>query len=229
MKIYQWKSSLFYEEISPTAKLTGLAISEFYRDGKECFPSLPTIMEITGHNSINTIRKAIQELKDNSLMDVKHKIVKGRGGRPVNSYIFLGVNEQLSNNDSSVDSSVDSSIELADELSNNDSEVTNKQKNKKTNKLSKMETFILSKEEYLRQPLSDWLEYRKDLKVEKQWEYQYKKVKACNNPEIAVESSIGKGYKGVFDDNNCNSQNNSSQEKEYGVDYEMLEKLRGNK
>lgn len=124
MKIYQWKSSLFYEEISPTAKLIGIAIAEFYRDGKECYPSLPTIMELTGHTSINTVRKAIDELKDNQLLDVKQKVIKGRGGRPVNSYVFLGLTEQLSKNDSSVDSSNDSSVDSSVDISKSDSEVT---------------------------------------------------------------------------------------------------------
>lgn len=101
----------------------------------------------------------------------------------------------------------------------------NKTKENKTKK----DIFIYSKEDYIQQPLRDWLSYRKDLKDEKQWEYQYKKVKACNNPAIAVESSIGKGYKGVFDDNQYQDSKNSSQEKEYGVDYELLAKLKGDK
>lgn len=125
MQIYEWKSGLFYEDISPTAKLVGMAISEFYRDGKECYPSLPTILDVTGHTSINTIRKAIEELKDAELIQVKEKRIKGRGGKPVNSYIFSGVNDQLSNNDSSSDISNDSSVDSSYELANNDSEVTN--------------------------------------------------------------------------------------------------------
>lgn len=91
-------------------------------------------------------------------------------------------------------------IKMLEELNNNITKENKGLKNelKKLKPNTKKETFILSKEEYLQQPLRDWLEYRKDLKEEKQWEYQYKKIKQCINPVTAVESSIGKGYKGVL-------------------------------
>lgn len=65
--------------------------------------------------------------------------------------------------------------------------------------IPKKEQFISNIEFDLQEPLANWLEYRKDLKDQKQWEYQYKKLKSCVNPHEAVEFSIGQGYRGLFE------------------------------
>lgn len=65
--------------------------------------------------------------------------------------------------------------------------------------IPKKEQFISNIELDLQQPLANWLEYRKDLKDQKQWEYQYKKLKSFSNPHEAVEFSIGQGYRGLFE------------------------------
>lgn len=104
-------------------------------------------------------------------------------------------------------------VKMLEELNNNILKENKDLKNeiKKLKPSTKKEEFILSKEEYLQQPLREWLEYRKKLVEEKQWEFQYKKLKSCNNPARAVEFSIGNGYTGLFDEK-TNNFNKSKQQ-----------------
>lgn len=79
-------------------------------------------------------------------------------------------------------------------------------------------TVIPKKEQFLstiyfeyQKPLAEWLEYRKDLKDQKQWQFQYNKLKTFSNPQEAVDFSIGQGYRGLFEPKqNFNSNNQKS-------------------
>lgn len=76
----------------------------------------------------------------------------------------------------------------------------NKNVNDNDNKnVNKKEEFILSCDINLQEPLRKWLEYRKDLKKEDQWIFQYKKLSSLTNHKESVENSIGQGYKGLFE------------------------------
>lgn len=143
MEIYQWKSSLLESELTPNAKLVGIVISEFYRDGTDCYPSLSTILRFTSFGSINTVQNAIKELKENKFIEVSSKKRNHLGGRPCNLYIFCGVREQLSSHDSSHDSSDDSSDERSHDSSPRDKETTKTTKVTKTTKKKK-----INKKEY---------------------------------------------------------------------------------
>lgn len=84
----------------------------------------------------------------------------------------------------------------------NDKNVINK-------KINKKDIFISSIELQYQDSLSKWLEYRKTLKTEAQWQYQYEKLKSFDNFEEVVKHSIGQGYQGLYSPNNNSIQNNS--------------------
>lgn len=75
----------------------------------------------------------------------------------------------------------------------------NKTQTKRNVNVNVKEEYILSLENDIQKPLKEWLDYRVKLKDKKQWEYQYKKLKAFSNPQEVVDYSIGQGYQGLFE------------------------------
>lgn len=121
MKIYEWRSRVFECDLTPTAKLIALALSEFYRPNKPCFPSLATLQEFTSFGSLNTIRNGLKELEEAKIIRIEQIKRNRRGGKPCNCYVFL---DQLSLGDISNERSDDSSHERSDDSSLGDNEVT---------------------------------------------------------------------------------------------------------
>lgn len=117
--------------------------------------------------------------------------------------------------DSATDEQQNDSTELTQEQHTTNTMVTHSQHNSNTKlttvkevkngknvinkKTSKKESFISSIELQYQQPLANWLEYRKDLKDPKQWQFQYKQLIKFNNPQEVVKHSIGQGYRGLFE------------------------------
>ena len=88
---------------------------------------------------------------------------------------------------------------------------TIKEKKRKENKREDKKTkdyFIdmLIEPESFKLVLAKWLAYRKDLKEKAQWEYQYKQLKTFTNYESIVNTSIGNGWKGLFETKDSNKQ-----------------------
>jgi len=74
------------------------------------------------------------------------------------------------------------------------------------NNTNTKDSFIQGCDEKLIPYISKWLNYRKNLKLPEQWEFQYKKLKQFNNPEEVVEYSIGQGYTGLYPPKNSIQQ-----------------------
>jgi hypothetical protein len=104
MEIYQWRTNLLDAEISSSAKLIGFVLTEFYRKGKECFPSITTLTESSGLGSRNTTIKAVKELEASGLIIIDKKRMLNNS-RKSNTYIFYGIDNEprseLSNEPSS--------------------------------------------------------------------------------------------------------------------------------
>lgn len=93
MKIYHWKSNLLDYELSSNAKLMGFVLSEFYREGKDCYPGITTLLEVSGLGSRNTILKSIKELVKFKIIKISKKRKPGNS-RESNVYKFVGVDNE---------------------------------------------------------------------------------------------------------------------------------------
>lgn len=92
--INDWRNSVLEASLTPAAKLVAMVLAMFYRDGKECYPSVSTIMDFSGYRDKKTVLKAINELQENRFI----KITKGKIKRlsaTGNFYEFVGVSGGL--------------------------------------------------------------------------------------------------------------------------------------
>ena len=120
MKIYQWRSNLLEYELTPSTKLIGFVLSEYYRDGKKCYPGVRTLTEDAGFGSSNTTLKAIKELEENNLIKIEKYLKKGMS-RETNSYVFVGV---VSLSETLTETLTETSGETSSETSLSETEIT---------------------------------------------------------------------------------------------------------
>lgn len=90
MGINDWRNGLANIMTFPAAKLVGYTLTTFYREGKECYPSITTLMEATGYKDRKTVIAAVEELKKLGLIKVVKGKVKSLSSQS-NFYEFVGV------------------------------------------------------------------------------------------------------------------------------------------
>lgn len=88
--INDWRNAIFESDLSPKARLVGLALAKYYRQGKECFPSYRTLWEDTGYTNNHTIAEAINELKESGFIRIKRGKIKNLSIQS-QAYEFVGV------------------------------------------------------------------------------------------------------------------------------------------
>jgi len=92
--INDWRNAIFESDLSPKARLVGLALAKYYRQGKECFPSYRTLWADTGYTNNHTIIEAINELKENGFIRIKKGQIKNLSIQS-QAYEFVGVTGEL--------------------------------------------------------------------------------------------------------------------------------------
>ena len=88
--INDWRNAIFESDLSPKARLVGLALAKYYRQGKECFPSYRTLWADTGYTNNHTIAEAINELKESGFIRIKKGKIKNLSIQS-QAYEFVGV------------------------------------------------------------------------------------------------------------------------------------------
>lgn len=109
MNIIEWRDRLLEADLSYRAKLTGLVLSQFYRNKAPTYPAVRTISALAGL-TINPVQDGIKELVASGLLERKQKRMKGNKFLS-NIYTFTGVAEvkHVSPPDTSNDTSNDTS------------------------------------------------------------------------------------------------------------------------
>jgi hypothetical protein len=109
MNIIEWRDRLLETELSYRAKLTGLVLSQFYRNKTPTYPAVRTISQLAGL-TINPVQDGIKELVASGLLERQQKRMKGNKFLS-NIYTFIGVTEtkHVSLPDTSNDTSNDTS------------------------------------------------------------------------------------------------------------------------
>lgn len=110
MNIIEWRDRLLETELSYRAKLTGLVLSQFYRNKSPTYPAVRTISQLAGL-TINPVQDGIKELVASGLLERSQKRMKGNKFLS-NIYTFTGVTEtkHVSLPDTSNDTSNDTSL-----------------------------------------------------------------------------------------------------------------------
>ncbi|QDP49764.1 MAG: hypothetical protein Unbinned6284contig1004_33 [Prokaryotic dsDNA virus sp.] len=187
--------------ITSSAKLLYVEITALTNMNGKCTASSNYFADLYGVSRV-TIQKWLKELEKNQY--INREVIYKQGSKEIDTRYITIVNNPCKEK-----LTTPSKEKLTD---NNTAKADNNINITYSNKLNKKEEFILSKENHLQQPLREWLQYRKKLEDVNQWEFQYKKLKSCNNPSRAVEFSIGNGYTGLFDEktNNFNKTKQQS-------------------
>ena len=109
MNIIEWRDQLLETDLSYRAKLTGLVLSQFYRNKSPTYPAIRTISKLAGL-TINPVQDGIKELVAFGLLERDQKRMKGNKFLS-NIYTFIGVTEtkHVSLPDTSNDTSNDTS------------------------------------------------------------------------------------------------------------------------
>ena len=109
MNIIEWRDRLLETNLSYRAKLSGLVLSQFYRNKSPTYPAVRTISQLAGL-TINPVQDGIRELVASGLLERKQQRMKGNKFLS-NIYTFTGVTEvkHVSLRDTSNDTSNDTS------------------------------------------------------------------------------------------------------------------------
>jgi hypothetical protein len=86
--IFRFRDEVFIADISPMAKLVAFCLAHHYRQGRDTYPSLITIMEYCGIKSKHTVTKALKELEWAKLIKITKKQL-ARTPYKVNCYELL--------------------------------------------------------------------------------------------------------------------------------------------
>ena len=116
--IHVWRTGIFEDpSLSISAKAVAYTLSMYYREGRDCFPSLPALAE-NCNCVVNTIRKAITELE--TMGYINKKMVRRKGLQSHLSTIYQFVLPQ--GQKKTVASNFDSANDSANDSAKNDSE-----------------------------------------------------------------------------------------------------------
>jgi hypothetical protein len=202
-KILDWE---WYGDINTRCLFIHLVLKANYQDKRwqgitikagSLVTSLDVLSKETGL-SVQNIRTCLARLKKSKEVTIKI----------TNKYRVISItcftDYQTNNNQLTSEQQTNNTQTTNEQQADNKQITTTKEEKKviKKNNLTvipKKEQFISAIELDLQEPLANWLEYRKDLKDPKQWQFQYNKLKTFSNPQEAVEYSIGQGYRGLFE------------------------------
>ena len=164
--INQWREFMLERDISPTARLIGFCLAQYYRPEKLTYPSQATLMRDSGY-SRNTVREAVRELEREGLVKIEEKVIRGNSFKSF-SYTFIGsTGDPISNPmaDPSINPSINPSTNRSINPSINrsinrlavDPEIYKDNKEKKnikkeTNKEKKDELFSIFEEAWKKYP-----------------------------------------------------------------------------
>ncbi|MDR0571835.1 MAG: helix-turn-helix domain-containing protein [Rickettsiales bacterium] len=95
--LFRFRNELMTAEITANATCVGFVLSQFYRDGKDTYPSLITLMECSKLSKPTVIR-ALKELEEAKLIVIEKKKTN-KSPNAVNSYKFLTVEDEDSTDD----------------------------------------------------------------------------------------------------------------------------------
>lgn len=118
-------------EASPSAKLVGFCIAQYYIPNKPTYPSQTTLMRDTGYSK-NTVRNAIRELVEFGLLQIFEKRMNRNSFKSFN-YIFIGSTGDPVN-DPAINISINRSINLSIDGATDDPEIIKENKEYKKKK-----------------------------------------------------------------------------------------------
>lgn len=138
--INDWRNAIFESGLSPKARLVGLALAKYYRQGKECFPSYRTLWEDTGYTNNHTIADAINELKESGFIRIKKGKIKNLSIQS-QAYEFVGVNSGESTGEVTGENN-------SPEIREEDNKINKRNNNIKNKRYGECQNVLLSEEQF---------------------------------------------------------------------------------